>query len=1501
MSSQTLFFGLLFPILFSLVHLTKVAVSAGETEIAAAYDIFGCAGTDTSLDICTFCSDFEMEIDLRESLNGNPRSGGAWTDLDNSGLDITDPESVDIAGLSTGTYRFRYTTPAGGSCPADAAVLTLNVTGANTIACTDQVEATLGADCTFELTVEQVLAGSTVCEDELGVLAFDFQTGFNGSVLTEAQAGKVLDVVLFQEGCAVPLCNSKVYLQDRGRPQLSDINWLGDDIKLYCEDIDRIVNNPRTWEDPAYKYYLGGPFINDCSGFFVSVTDNVIYAPCGSNEYATLQRTFIITDEAGNFSSTTLEATFVYPDISQIAKLPDVTISECDPSGVPVPATYHYMLNSFGDTIYLKEDGCNYSIGFEDRDFFVCGGARKIEREVRYFDWCTDQFYPIDTLVIKIGDFTGPVIERRVDTAIIPTSPFGCGGSIPIQLEAIESLFDIAIKDCNPNVRISGKVESLEPESGLLYQPESAVHHDTYIDQIPGGLNRFIITLEDGCKSESVDTLYFRVADQIPPVMSCIDRLLVAMSEGPYGKISYVDINEGSTDNCAISSLKVRRQVPPEAYQYYDYDGDGVVLGDELDENGFTRFNDLSSGGDYVEYFCNDLLYPEQPIELWGWDADGNSNTCWTTVVLEDKVPPVCIAPTDTVIACYDYQPTDLSQFGEATASVYSCGDLAIEELAPIDSTNQCGQGTILRRFQATKNPNSTQPRLGPICYQTITIEKIHEYSICFPADTALNCGMELAQMIPDLENNGCALFAINFEDNRLETENEACYKLIRTYSVINWCEYQADDPFVHIERDVDDDNKPGNVPVCVVVRPGDSTFLDSNTNPYDTIPDHKGYWLSSNANPNLRSTGFWKYTQHIQVRDTTPPALTFPDSLVFESRFGSDQTACYGLAVIPFSIEETCDSFIDLRLSLDLDAQGADFIPLGEEYLFGTFPHYELMTEFPLGAHQIRVVANDGCGNTSVIYIPFEVVDRKAPAPICGDMLAVELSFWEVNDNLTALATARVDALLRSPVYDCNGQGADGLVTDYSINRADSAVIRGQRELRFDCTDADRFIPVEIYAWDDAGNRDYCTTFIHVQDNNAVCEQLSNSGMISGSIQTPDGNRVEDVMVELSGEMNAMYATGSNGDFIFESLPSGKNYHIRPVKDNDPQNGVSTLDLIRVQKHVLGATPITNPYRLIAADVNNSKSVTTLDMIQLRKIILNVDDHFRNNTSWRFVEANYEFPDQTNPWMEVFPETVQLQEMQGLADIHFVAVKIGDVNGNATANHVQGPVVSRNAGQLSLYIQERAVMKDEVVAVPVRVGDLQEVDGLQGTLSFDTDKLRFLTMNYGLLEAGQIGHFEMDRHLSFSWNRQTEQLIAADQVLVTLYFKAKTNLYLSNAIDLNSDLTEKEAYNIFGESLVLDLFFKREEDTDQRWQLFANHPNPFREKTVFPFYLETDAMVSALLYDIQGRQVWKRQEQLSAGLHQWNLSGSALPAKGLYYFRMMVDGQERTQPILFE
>jgi hypothetical protein len=53
--------------------------------------------------------------------------------------------------------------------------------------------------------------------------------------------------------------------------------------------------------------------------------------------------------------------------------------------------------------------------------------------------------------------------------------------------------------------------------------------------------------------------------------------------------------------------------------------------------------------------------------------------------------------------------------------------------------------------------------------------------------------------------------------------------------------------------------------------------------------------------------------------------------------------------------------------------------------------------------------------------------------------------------------------------------------------------------------------------------------------------------------------------------------------------------------RDDNHKNGVSTLDMVQIQKHLLGIVPFTDPYQFIAADVNNSQSVSTIDLVEIR------------------------------------------------------------------------------------------------------------------------------------------------------------------------------------------------------------------------------------------------------------------------------------------------------------
>src|SRR5690606_27349680 len=113
--------------------------------------------------------------------------------------------------------------------------------------------------------------------------------------------------------------------------------------------------------------------------------------------------------------------------------------------------------------------------------------------------------------------------------------------------------------------------------------------------------------------------------------------------------------------------------------------------------------------------------------------------------------------------------------------------------------------------------------------------------------------------------------------------------------------------------------------------------------------------------------------------------------------------------------------------------------------------------------------------------------------------------------------------------------------------------------------------------------------------------------------------------------------------------------FTIEPARNDDHKNGVSTLDLVAIQKHLLGLELLNSPYKLIAADANNSESVTTLDIVDIRKLILGLYTEFPNNQSGRFVDAAFQFDDPQHPWP--FDEIIESHGSMTMNE-DFVAVK---------------------------------------------------------------------------------------------------------------------------------------------------------------------------------------------------------------------------------------------------
>ena len=124
----------------------------------------------------------------------------------------------------------------------------------------------------------------------------------------------------------------------------------------------------------------------------------------------------------------------------------------------------------------------------------------------------------------------------------------------------------------------------------------------------------------------------------------------------------------------------------------------------------------------------------------------------------------------------------------------------------------------------------------------------------------------------------------------------------------------------------------------------------------------------------------------------------------------------------------------------------------------------------------------------------------------------------------------------------------------------------------------------------------------------------------------------------------------------------------------------MTTFDLVLISKHILGIQSFDSPYKIIAADANNSGAVTTFDIVTLRRLILQIDTEFQGTqTSWRFVDKEQNFPDPMSPFP--FSETID-----AATNGDFIGVKIGDVNNSSSPNQLLGTETRTFDGELVFY-----------------------------------------------------------------------------------------------------------------------------------------------------------------------------------------------------------------------
>ncbi|MEZ4919298.1 MAG: T9SS type A sorting domain-containing protein [Saprospiraceae bacterium] len=401
----------------------------------------------------------------------------------------------------------------------------------------------------------------------------------------------------------------------------------------------------------------------------------------------------------------------------------------------------------------------------------------------------------------------------------------------------------------------------------------------------------------------------------------------------------------------------------------------------------------------------------------------------------------------------------------------------------------------------------------------------------------------------------------------------------------------------------------------------------------------------------------------------------------------------------------------------------------------------------------------------------------------------------------------------------------------------------------------------------------------------------------VGGNFITENGTGVEEVEVQLEGvgagiTTDLQTESGAEGWYGFmNEVPASTNYTVIPHKDDDPLNGLSTADAIMLQKYLLGQGTLPSPYLLIAADIDHSGTITAKDVRDLRRLLVGLDAQFVNNTSWRFVDRDFVFPNPLNPFETAFPETISAMNIgEDHLEDDFVAIKIGDLNHTASGDGVNlGVSGDRQGGMLYFDAKDRKVEAGEEVLVTLSASE--RVAGYQFTLELLGMEVEEVQPGRGM-SLDNFGVFT--GYAGVAGTVLTTSYDGAEAGVFTLKLRAKRSGKLSEMLSLSNRITRSEMYTADATGGLtrgsVALRFNGEVAMGDAFALYQNSPNPFASKTQIGFYLPESSEVTLQVHDEMGRLIYSGTGNYAKGYNQIELTRSEVPASGVMYYTVSTD-----------
>ncbi|MEM1220198.1 MAG: hypothetical protein AAGH79_14855 [Bacteroidota bacterium] len=566
------------------------------------------------------------------------------------------------------------------------------------------------------------------------------------------------------------------------------------------------------------------------------------------------------------------------------------------------------------------------------------------------------------------------------------------------------------------------------------------------------------------------------------------------------------------------------------------------------------------------------------------------------------------------------------------------------------------------------------------------------------------------------------------------------------------------------------------------------------------------------------------------------------------------------------------CTNFFDCEANVELPAPvTTGFCDDPQFTIIGDLPNLFFNSDgavtannVPSGIYTITYVGADSCGNSSECTSMVQIVDCIEPSAVCDQGLAVSL--MSSTESITLFPS------------DFDEGSYDNCTADVHLSFSQDI---NDTTLEIDCSDVGPSIVVEIWVTDEAGNQNVCWSLLAVSPPPGGC--CTGTVDYSGSVLLDTGDPLEDVEVTITtASGSTAQVTQTDGLFAFDDLDCGENSTITAFRDTGDPDDITVLDLVKLRSHIL-FIDILPPLRVVALDINNSGGVSTLDLVFLSELVLQIPTAQDNG---------YFFT----------PELYSFNSMSGnVDDVDFTAVRHG--------NAVYEFEVPEATEQTTFYFPTSYEVDPyfPVIEIPILVENFNDVVGFQFEFSWDPNFLAFNSLDFLNVPAGVGAQVYTDannpgnaRLYLFSENPNVGLTINDGDPVAFVQFDLLAPFYGEIVLEFPDngypaqvvyapDCAVNQPFTADGSIVDTPIASTEENSTSSTWQVAPNLV--VSGESVF---LQTNdspkSPVDLQVFHSSGKMI--HQERLASYVNVWTVETQDWSA-GVYWLRLNVEGQD--------